>query len=122
ANKTATVIIKRFGRKVLPHSVSEQMIEQLPISRQVITRPAQAVTESSSASVVNHSQTHAATVDCASVVPGMVLADRYRVIRRVGEGGFSSVFLVDDTMISEEVILKILNPQIAAGDDMIKRF
>ena len=36
------------------------------------------------------------------------MADRYRVIRRVGEGGFSSVFLVDDTMVSEEVILDFI--------------
>ncbi|PON17038.1 hypothetical protein C2W62_15340 [Candidatus Entotheonella serta] len=52
----------------------------------------------------------------------MILADRYRIIRRVGEGGFSTVLLVEDTMVHEDVILKILNPQIAMGDEMIKRF
>ena len=121
ANKTATAIIKRFGRKVLPHSLPDQTIEQLPTSRQVTTRPSQAPTVTTLSPVVNNNQTHI-TIDCESIEPGIVLADRYRVIRRIGEGGFSSVFLVDDTMVSEEVILKILNPQIAAGDDMIKRF
>jgi serine/threonine-protein kinase len=52
----------------------------------------------------------------------MVLVDRYRVIRRIGQGGFSTVFLVEDMMVREEVILKILNPQVALDDNMIKRF
>ncbi len=62
------------------------------------------------------------TVDVMMLEPGVVLADRYRVIRRVGQGGSSTVFLVDDTMVHEDVILKILNPQVALGEDMTKRF
>jgi serine/threonine-protein kinase len=40
----------------------------------------------------------------------------------VGQGGFSTVFLVEDTIVYEEVILKILNPQVALDSNMIKRF
>jgi serine/threonine-protein kinase len=61
-------------------------------------------------------------IDVVGLEPGVVLADRYRVIRRVGQGSFSVVFLVDDTMVHEDVILKILNPQVALDDHMIKRF
>jgi serine/threonine-protein kinase len=63
-----------------------------------------------------------ATINIAMLEPGMILADRYRIIRHIGEGGFSTVLLVDDTMIHEDVILKILNPQVAMGDEMVKRF
>jgi len=54
--------------------------------------------------------------------PDTVLLDRYRVIRKVGVGGFSSVFLVEDQAISDEVILKILSPHLSADESMSLRF
>ena len=67
---------------------------------------------------------HRATqvLDITMLEPGAVLGERYRVIRRVGQGGFSTVFLVEDTIVHEEVILKILNSQVALDSNMIKRF
>ena len=61
-------------------------------------------------------------IDAAELEPGVILADRYRVIRRVGKGGFGIVFLVEDMVVHEEIILKFLNPFLAANDDIIKRF
>jgi serine/threonine-protein kinase len=52
----------------------------------------------------------------------MVLAERYRVVRQIGQGGFGTVVLVEDTMVSEQLILKFLNPHMAADNHMIKRF
>ncbi len=118
ANKTATSIIKRFGRKVLPQNNTEQSAEQR-------TPPGLAATSSR---VIPTPKPNAegpkpgSTLDISLLEPGLILADRYRIIRRVGEGGFSTVLLVEDTMVHEDVILKILNPQIAMGDEMIKRF
>jgi serine/threonine-protein kinase len=56
------------------------------------------------------------------LVHGMMLAERYRVVREIGQGGFGTVVLVEDTMVSEQLILKFLNPQMAADTHMIKRF
>ncbi len=61
-------------------------------------------------------------IDAAELTPGQVLGDRYRVIKKVGEGGFGKVVLVEDMAINEEIILKFLNPQLAADENMIKRF
>jgi len=50
------------------------------------------------------------------------LVERYRVMRRVGKGGFGAVILVEDTVVGEEIILKFLNREIAADVNMIERF
>ena len=119
ANKTATSIIKRFGRKVLPRKDHPQPVSEprTPTSLSITASPVTPVPQGAS-----ESPSSQATLNLSSLEPGVVLAERYRVIRRVGEGGFSTVFLVEDLMVYEEVILKILNPQGGMGDDMIKRF
>jgi serine/threonine-protein kinase len=53
---------------------------------------------------------------------GTVLLDRYRVIRKVGQGGFSSVFLVEDRAVADEIILKFLSPHLSADENMTLRF
>jgi len=57
-----------------------------------------------------------------SLPDGTVLLDRYRLIRKVGTGGFGTVYLVQDTAIQEDVILKILNPQMSADAMALRRF
>lgn len=54
--------------------------------------------------------------------PNDMLADRYRYIKKIGKGAFGSVFLVEDTMINEEIILKFLNAQFVTDQSIIKRF
>jgi serine/threonine-protein kinase len=56
------------------------------------------------------------------VEPGTILFDRYRVIRRVGRGGFGTVLLVEDIPVREEIILKFMNPHLAADERMVARF
>jgi serine/threonine protein kinase len=51
-----------------------------------------------------------------------MLVERYRVMRRVGKGGFGAVILVEDTVVGEEIILKYMNREIAADGNMIERF
>jgi serine/threonine-protein kinase len=53
---------------------------------------------------------------------GTLLLERYRVVRRIGRGGFGVVYLVEDSAISEQVILKILHPQLSADETMSQRF
>ncbi len=53
---------------------------------------------------------------------GALLAERYCVLRRIGSGGFGTVYLVEDRAVSDQLILKILNPQISADESVIRRF
>ncbi len=62
------------------------------------------------------------TVNPDDMQPDDMLADRYRYIKKIGKGAFGSVFLVEDTMISEEIILKFLNTQFVTDESIIKRF
>ena len=61
-------------------------------------------------------------IDAATLEPGVVLADRYRVIRHIGSGAFGVVILVEDLVVREEIILKFLKPHVASDENVIKRF
>jgi serine/threonine protein kinase/HEAT repeat protein len=58
----------------------------------------------------------------SELFPETVLLDRYRVIRSIGKGGFGAVYLVEDSAISEQVVMKILNPHLSFDDSALKRF
>jgi serine/threonine-protein kinase len=51
-----------------------------------------------------------------------MILDRFRVIRRIGSGGFGTVYLVHDVTVKDELILKVLNPHISVDPTMIQRF
>jgi len=61
-------------------------------------------------------------VDPSSMEPGDILADRYRYIRQIGKGAFGTVYLMEDQMVREELILKFLNARVASDETVIKRF
>src|SRR5881398_70908 len=42
------------------------------------------------------------------------LADRYRIERRLGEGGMATVYLAEDLKHDRKVALKVLRPELAA--------
>lgn len=124
-NRTATAIIKRFGQKVIPQSALVEAAGAAPVLLvdDAAATPAADAPPARRAASGHGTDTPAGNlVDVATLEAGVLLAERYRVMRRVGQGGFSTVFLVEDTMVHEEVILKILNPQVALDDNMIKRF
>ena len=53
---------------------------------------------------------------------GAVLADRYRVIKRLGEGGMGSVYLAENIHAEMEVALKVLNSRASKDPVLLKRF
>jgi HEAT repeat protein len=122
ANHMATNLIKRFGQKVMPRSTVQEGPEEAPEVAVVIGGPAAPGRSDAGQRVMTGGQASTQAIDVATLEPGAVLGGRYRVIGRVGHGGFSTVFLVEDTMVHENVILKILNSQVALDDNMIKRF
>jgi len=56
------------------------------------------------------------------LAPGTELAGRFRVVQRIGGGGFGTVYLVEDVLVHETLVLKILSPQLSLDPNMIKRF
>ena len=62
------------------------------------------------------------SVDPTKLQPDDILAGRYKYIRQVGKGAFGSVYLMEDLMINEDVILKFLNTQFVSDESVIKRF
>ncbi len=53
---------------------------------------------------------------------GTELIGRFRVLQRVGGGGFGTVYLVEDMMVKEDLVLKILSPHLSLDPNMIRRF
>jgi len=62
----------------------------------------------------------AAPVDFAQFV-GQVLDDRYRVARKIGEGGMSFVYLADDERSGDRVAIKILSPALSRDANAMAR-
>jgi serine/threonine-protein kinase len=62
------------------------------------------------------------STEALQLEPGTVLDGRYRVVRRVGRGGFGTAVLVEDMVVNEEIILKFLHASLAANERVIKSF
>lgn len=127
-NQIMTDIIKRFGHNVMPRRTVIKVVEENASEHdeiEVTVVPDSHGTPNQTApqpGMTSGVLTPTQIIDVAMLQPGVLLGDRYQVMRCVGQGGFSTVFLVEDTMVHEEVILKILNSQLALDKDMIKRF
>ncbi|MCA9575197.1 MAG: protein kinase [Polyangiales bacterium] len=53
---------------------------------------------------------------------GMVLQDRYRIIRKVGEGGMGAVYEAEHVLIKRRVAIKCLHAQFATHPEIVARF
>lgn len=50
------------------------------------------------------------------------LGQRYKIIQRIATGGFSDVYLAEHCQLGRKVAIKVLLPELAASDDVVKRF
>ena len=66
-----------------------------------------------------HMQSYAGVVDFQ---PGLVLAERYVLVRRLGSGGMSEVWLARNTATGADVAAKVLLAARAASKDALERF
>ena len=53
---------------------------------------------------------------------GKVVSDRYRIIKKLGEGGMGAVYLAEHVFIEKKVALKVLSPEFARKADLTARF
>lgn len=53
---------------------------------------------------------------------GTRLAGRYRVIRRIGQGGMGAVYLAEHVHLRARVALKVLHPHLAGDSELLQRF
>jgi eukaryotic-like serine/threonine-protein kinase len=51
-----------------------------------------------------------------------VVADRYKILRKLGEGGMGSVYLVEHEVIEKKFALKVLAPELTRRPDLVARF
>ena len=59
----------------------------------------------------------------AYLSPGVVVAERYKIIRTLGAGGMASVYLAEDTVLGETLVaLKILKRAGTSNDGSAERF
>jgi serine/threonine protein kinase len=53
--------------------------------------------------------------------PGTLFAGRYEVVRKLGEGGMGIVYVAKDTNTGEEMVLKLIHPDLVSGEAAVKR-
>jgi serine/threonine protein kinase len=61
-------------------------------------------------------------LEVADIVPGMVLNERYEIIKEIGTGGMGRVYQARDRDLDEIVALKVLRAEISADPVIQKRF
>ena len=54
--------------------------------------------------------------------PPTQIASRYRIDRRLGAGGMSTVFLATDSVLERAVAIKLLAEHLAEDEDFVARF
>jgi serine/threonine-protein kinase len=136
ANETVRSLITRYGNRTHRRTMATKtsVSQKIPAKSQ----PTQAMgarhsaTDSgqtqaigargASGSDTNISQPIVGIIDASRLIPNTILANRYHIIRKIGEGAFGVVWLVEDVMVGDQFILKFLNPQMATDQSMIERF
>src|SRR5689334_19630679 len=53
---------------------------------------------------------------------GTVVAGKYRIVRRIGEGGMGSVYAAWQLGAEQSVALKFINPQLVREPEVARRF
>ena len=57
-----------------------------------------------------------------TITSGMILGERYRIVRMIGSGGMALVYLAVDTQTGREVAIKILKSELANDEEFVRRF
>ena len=53
---------------------------------------------------------------------GQILAERYRVLARIGEGGMGTVYLCEHVALGKRMAVKVLRPEFSRDEELVRRF
>jgi len=62
------------------------------------------------------------TSGSASLQPGTVFANRYEIIKILGEGGMGAVYKARDLELERDVALKVIKPELSNNPEILQRF
>lgn len=60
--------------------------------------------------------------DSGSNLIGTIIADRYRIIKRVGEGGMGQVFMAEHIKMKRKSAIKVMRPALVGDAEALQRF
>jgi hypothetical protein len=60
-------------------------------------------------------------LDRAASLSGHLLDSRYQVLKKLGEGGMSYVYLAKEVSTGQEVAIKVLSPKLASDKSSVAR-
>jgi tetratricopeptide (TPR) repeat protein len=83
--------------------------------------PGEADEAGASAGAPPESPTRTAAGD-RRLLPGALLAGRYRIVQLVGVGGMGMVYRAEDEQLGLAVAVKVLRPELAESRDLLERF
>jgi eukaryotic-like serine/threonine-protein kinase len=66
-------------------------------------------------------EVQAKVLDRAASLSGQLLDSRYQVLKKLGEGGMSYVYLAKEVATGQEVAIKVLSPKVASDKSSVAR-
>ena len=62
------------------------------------------------------------SVNAGGDLVGSIIADRYRITKKLGEGGMGAVYRGEQMSLKRSVAVKLLKPELGANQQILRRF
>jgi len=121
ADADANTKLMNKNTQIMSHNSSESSMptianSKLPVKKEDESSGMLNLTDENKAEEVAH------ILDASKISPGYIISNRYKMIKHIGKGAFGVVVLVEDMMVSDEIILKFLNAHMSSDENIIQRF
>jgi len=64
----------------------------------------------------------AVLIETHELVPGHIVRGKYKIVRKLGQGGMGVVYLAEHQMLGGQVALKFLATELSRNPQFVKRF
>jgi hypothetical protein len=116
ADPNATVL----GEASVEDANLETIAPYLPLSRRATPQPR--TVSSRSRPPTNPTPTTSDPIGGGRFAPGVIIADRYRVVALLGRGGMGEVYRAEDLRLSQVLAIKFLPEALSKDDGALARF